>query len=436
MRKNHIYVDKNLQMDYFSLVEVGLTERTPDMLSQFTVKNFKSIRDEMTFDFQAAAISEHIESLIVGKDGENYLPISAIYGPNGAGKSNVLEAINSLISLVVRPILAINPSNNAFLYNNAITPFKFSDETEDAPTEYKMFFSTETAEYCYVLKIKDGLIIFESLDRIKFTTKRKSALYLRDEQTITLKGDVAGLKLNEAISQSLPLITYFGITYKNHPIISDVMDWFMNRIVYLSFGLVNQTVRLYIHNNEKLKGLILSILKEMDIDVTDYRIKKEDENSFQIYTQHIVDGKAYELYLSDESTGTIKVFELLPIIASGLLNGQTIIIDELDSRLHPLLLKYIIGLFADKNINKKGAQLIFTSHDMSTLNNEVFRRDEVWFVAKGNEQNTKLYSLVEFKSDKGESVRKDAKYDKQYLEGKYGADPYLKTIIDWSEPNA
>ena len=78
MRKNHIYVDKKPQMDYFSLVEVGLTERTPDMLSQFTVKNFKSIRDEMTFDFQAAAISEHIESMIVGKDGENYLPISAI----------------------------------------------------------------------------------------------------------------------------------------------------------------------------------------------------------------------------------------------------------------------------------------------------------------------------------------------------------------------
>ena len=78
----------------------------------------------------------------------------------------------------------------------------------------------------------------------------------------------------------------------------------------------------------------------------------------------------------------------------------------------------------------------FTSHDLSTMNNEVFRRDEIWFVAKGNSQNSKLYSLVEFKTANGEVIRRDAKYDKQYLEGKYGADPYLKRIIDWGTVNA
>ena len=98
--------------------------------------------------------------------------------------------------------------------------------------------------------------------------------------------------------------------------------------------------------------------------------------------------------------------------------------------------KDIIELFSDKEKNRCGAQLIFTSHDLSTMNNEVYRRDEIWFAAKGRSQKSKLYSLVEFKNDKGESVRKDAKYDKQYLEGKYGADPYLQKIIDWSSPNA
>ena len=93
-------------------------------------------------------------------------------------------------------------------------------------------------------------------------------------------------------------------------------------------------------------------------------------------------------------------------------------------------------MFNDMEINRHGAQLIFTSHDLSTMNSEVFRRDEIWFVAKGNRQNSKLYSLVEFKNDKGESVRKDAKFDKQYLEGKYGADPYLRKIIDWGKVNA
>ena len=101
----------------------------------------------------------------------------------------------------------------------------------------------------------------------------------------------------------------------------------------------------------------------------------------------------------------------------------------------PVLLKYLIMTFSNMEKNKKGAQLIFTSHDLSTMNSEVFRRDEIWFVAKGNRQNSKLYSLVEFKNKKGESVRKDAKFDKQYLEGKYGADPYLRKIIDWGTVN-
>ena len=110
-----------------------------------------------------------------------------------------------------------------------------------------------------------------------------------------------------------------------------------------------------------------------------------------------------------------------------------IIVDEIDSKLHPLLLKYIINLFTDPTINRNAAQLIFTSHDLSTMTNEIFRRDEIWFVAKGNKQDSQLYSLVEFKTEKGESVRKDASFNKQYLEGKYGADPYLHKIINWGD---
>ena len=100
------------------------------------------------------------------------------------------------------------------------------------------------------------------------------------------------------------------------------------------------------------------------------------------------------------------------------------------------VLKYIIMMFNDMKINRHGAQLIFTSHDLSTMKILVFRRDEIWFADKGNKEISKLYSGVEFNNDKGESVRKDAKFDKQYLEGKYGADPYLRKIIDWGKVNA
>ena len=137
-----------------------------------------------------------------------------------------------------------------------------------------------------------------------------------------------------------------------------------------------------------------------------------------------------------KNSGTKKLFGLLPYIAKSLVRGTTVVIDELDVKIHPLLLQYIIEMFTDMSINKHGGKLIFTSHDLSTMNNNVYRRDEIWFVAKGKGQNTKLYSLVEFKDDNGVLVRKDAKYDKQYLEGKYGADPYLQKIIDWGEVNS
>lgn len=174
------------------------------------------------------------------------------------------------------------------------------------------------------------------------------------------------------------------------------------------------------------------MIQKMDLDIADFRIEEED-NKTKIYTKHIINNTERELNLIKESSGTKKLFSLLPFVVSALTERKTLIVNKLDSKLHPVLSRYIINLFSNMKINRNKAQLIFTSYDLSTMNSEVFRRDEIWFVAKGTEQNSQLYSLVEFKNDKGESVRKDAKFDKQYLEGKYGADPYLKKIINWEK---
>ena len=191
-----------------------------------------------------------------------------------------------------------------------------------------------------------------------------------------------------------------------------------------------------ISNSEHVKKLMLDMIQEMDLDIVDFRVEEREHDRIEVFSKHVVDDYEAELNLFDESSGTKKLFGLLPFIAKSLSVGTTLVIDELDAKIHPALLKYIIMMFNDMKINRHGAQLIFTSHDLSTMNSEVFRRDEIWFVAKGNKENSKLYSLVEFKNDKGESVRKDAKFDKQYLEGKYGADPYLRKIIDWGKVNA
>jgi len=408
------------------------------MLSQFTVKNYKSIRDELTFDMQAVAISEHPAHLIKDTDGEEYLPVAAIYGPNGGGKSNVLEAFQVLVAKVTRPLYIATSSSEQeiALRRIPVVPFAFSDDTRNAPTEFEVFFRTETSEYRYVLYVRAEQVIFEKLDRVKKDTARKSALFERNNGTITLKGVLSTLKVGDGVSNSIPLLSYLGITYSENNVIKEVMDWFVDKVSFLNYGNPFQEARIFIDQSEDSKKLVLKMIKEMDLDIDDFRIEEEENNRIEIYTRHIVDGKDVEFKLKEESSGTRKIFGLLPFVANSIVNGRTLIIDELDAKIHPILLKYIIELFSDKEKNRRGAQLIFTSHDLSTMNNEVFRRDEIWFVAKGRSQNSKLYSLVEFKNDKGESVRKDAKYDKQYLEGKYGADPYLQKIIDWSSPNA
>ena len=407
------------------------------MLCQFTVKNFKSIRDEVTFDMQAAAISEHEDRIIKDNDDELYLPVSAIYGPNGGGKSNVLEALNSLVTKVLRPLYATSNNEEIAIKMKkfVIESFAFDEKTINEPTEFELFFRTSLAEYRYELIVKKDVIEYERLDRIKLETGRKSALFERNEDEIILKGAFAALKTSDELSDTLPLLSYLGIAYSKNEVVKDVIDWFDEGISFLNYGNPIQELQMAISKSEDIKKLMLQMFQEMDLDIVNFRVEEKENDRIEVFTKHIVDKYEAELNLSDESSGTKKLFGLLPFIAKSLLRGTTLVIDELDAKIHPVLLKYLTMTFSNMEKNKKGAQLIFTSHDLSTMNSEVFRRDEIWFVAKGNHQNSKLYSLVEFKNEKGESVRKDAKFDKQYLEGKYGADPYLRKIIDWGIVN-
>lgn len=192
---------------------------------------------------------------------------------------------------------------------------------------------------------------------------------------------------------------------------------------------------MFISQSNEYKDQALKMSKELDIDIVDFRMEEENNNIKDIYTTHVVGEYANELSLKDESNGTRKLFGFIPRIINALQEGKILVVDELDAKLHPMLLKYIVSLFTDPTINKNKAQLIMTSHDLSILNNKVLHRDEIWFVAKGNEQNSVLYSLVEFKDENNKTPRNDAKYDKQYLEGKYGANLYLKKIIDWGNDN-
>ena len=239
------------------------------MLCQFTVKNFKSIRDEVTFDMQAAAISEHEDRIIKDRDNELYLPVSAIYGPNGGGKSNVLEALHSLVTKVLKPLYAT--SNNEAIAMKmkklVIEPFAFEQGTIHEPTEFELFFRTASAEYRYELAVKKEVIEYERLDRIKLETGRRSALFERDKNEIDLKGTFTKLKTSDELSDTLPLLSYFGIAYSKNEVVRDVLDWFDKKIDFLNYGNPIQEMRMVISNSEEVKKLMLQMIQEMDLDI-------------------------------------------------------------------------------------------------------------------------------------------------------------------------
>ncbi|NCU28696.1 MAG: ATP-binding protein [Candidatus Moranbacteria bacterium] len=186
-----------------------------------------------------------------------------------------------------------------------------------------------------------------------------------------------------------------------------------------------------------LKEDMKKMMSYLNLDIDDFKIITDtpDSKQLQISTYHKIKENLYEFDLQMESSGTQKLFYLLPLVIVSLSRGNVLIVDELDAKLHPKMLERIIKLYTDKRNNLKGAQLIFTSHDLSTMNNKVFRRDEIWFAAKDDKESTQLYSLADIKEENGERIRTDAAYNKQYLEGRYGADPYFKNINAWGKEN-
>ena len=156
-------------------------------------------------------------------------------------------------------------------------------------------------------------------------------------------------------------------------------------------------------------------MNDLDIDIIDYRYDPVEK---EVYTRRSLDGKEYELSYSSESDGTKKLLAALPILLVALQDGRLVIIDELDSKLHPKLLRYIIRLFKNPEINSRGAQLLFSSHDLTTMRNTVFRRDEIWFSALDKNHESKIYSLYDIRDENDRHVNSASAYDKQYMEGR------------------
>lgn len=400
------------------------------MLYQFTFKNFKSYKNETVFDMQAENINEFSENLIQSQNNRKILPVSVIYGPNGGGKSGVLEALVCLISLVMKPMRLLNDSiisNKYFSFRTVCHPYRFDKDSINKPTEFEIFFATREAEYRYILHILRSKIIEEHLYRKNYDSKKPAKIYDRVNDEIELGEILKKEKAGTSVNENMPYLTYLAIN-NNIEVIEDVIGWFQNTIAinYANYFSIN-TRKLEIEN---IKKLLLLLIKNMDIDICDYRILRREIGA-EVITKHKNKNGEFELRLSEESEGTKKLFSLLPNIIDTIVYGGLTIIDELDAKLHPKLLQNIIDLYKNQTFNHHHGQLIFTSHDLTTMSNKIFRRDEIWFACKDENDVSEIYSLYDIRDENDEHIRASANFNKQYMEGRYGADPYLTTILNW-----
>ena len=407
------------------------------MLCQFSFENYKTFKEEAILDLYAEPIKEHTETLITDKnDNEKFLPIAVIYGPNGAGKSNALEALYYIHLSVLSHVFLFwgvddrVRTDRELLLRHPVF-HKFSPECKKIPTKFDILLRDDIHAFKYQLSTLEGKIYEENLYTKKIDEDDVDILFERKANVIK-KGDVIKDVMSEHINDMMPFLSHLEINYKI-PIVNKVIKCFLNSD-FINFANPLQEARVNIpENNPEIRKKLFKMVQSMGIGIKDAKIIKDLNgqiiNIFMIHETK--DDTLVEIPLSDESMGTIKIFTFLVRIIDAIEKGKLIVIDELDAKLHPKLLKYIIELFTNPKINKKGAQLLFTSHDVSTMNSDVFRRDEIWFCAMNPDNASNLYSLSSFKKENGKQPRNDENYFKQYLEGRYGADPYFRKIMEW-----
>ena len=395
------------------------------MLCQFSFENFKSYKNEAVLDFCADNIDEHKKSLIVDKyTKEKFLPVCVLYGANGGGKSNVLEALSFIPKMVSKYIFF----DNNFLKEKY---HKFDNKCKKLPIKFDFLFRIEDNTFKYFISFIENKIIEENLYYKNAKEDNAKIIFERNADKIEL-GDILKDIHVKNINENIPLLIFIEINY-NFEIIKKIINWFSNTCI-INFDMPISDIQYPLLVN-KQKEKFFNLINLMGINIKDVRFEKDKNNQIkEIYMKHQdKNGNIIELPFLEESAGIRKVFSLLYSIISSIEQGKLIIIDELDVKLHPGLLQYIIELFTNPKINKKGAQLVFTSHDTYTMNPQIFRRDEIYFCALNSNNASTLYSLSALKNENEKKPKKNEQYAKKYLEGKYGADPYLRKILSWDE---
>ena len=417
------------------------------MLLQFYFSNYRSFEGEGILDMRASGsneLSSHIRNTL----NEKVLPVTAIYGANASGKSSVFEAFQFMIWCVLES-LSFSDDNKKNPYKLKVDSFKFS-ESREKPSEFEINYIDKKGKkelyYNYGFKIDNSGILEEYLaSNTKTGVKRNedyTYIFKRERnQKLYLDSSVEKFRENLEISlKDKTLLVSLGAKLNIDEFIR-VRTWFINtEVINFSNSLYGAFLENILPNNiiesEEVRKNLVSFINSFDDSIIDIEVEKisaideNDKDNYRVFTIHKSDKgiSTARISMNEESSGTKKMFSLYQTLLDVLEKGGVFFADELDIKLHPLLMRNILLTFTDKEKNSNNAQLIFTTHNTIYMDMDLLRRDEIWFVEKDNGVS-KLYSLDDITNEKGEKVRKDSNYEKHYLLGNYGAIPNLKNLL-------
>ncbi len=450
-------------LDFFENI-IDITKKTlyniiggANMIELFRVKNFMSFKDESVLDFRALSYKQHKDHIILSEKTNSdakygHLKTIAIYGANAAGKSNLIAAIHAF-QIVLSNQLFSNSNKSNSPYEN-ITPFLLSDSEDN--TEFEIVFNYKGNRYQYGFELKhnnisdddyaDGYSDYDVINEWYYINDDQ--IYDREKDTLSI-----GTKYKNILNRIdripsgrlfISALDYF-LGSKERDLLVEGFREFIFGDLTVYFELIMETSvkttlsqasinsRLFIDQN--YKNRVEEYLKMIDVGIERIEVKEQlVSNGNPLNSKKIIEIKTIHkkfdekgnaigeisFDLNQESSGTLRFLMFIQRIIEIQEKGGVLIIDELSARLHPLLTKLIINMFQSSENTK--SQLIFSTHDISLLNKEQFRRDEIVFVDKNERGESKIYTLADLK------VREDSSFYKEYIQGKYGAIPIFRSF--------
>lgn len=421
------------------------------MLIEFSVANFRSIRERQTLSMAAAKPFKEQENSntfdIATKESlPRLLRSAAIYGPNASGKTNLVRAMHFMEELVLD---SAKESQAEEVID--VQPFKLSAASREADSEFEVIFVEDDVRYQFGFSVNQERVTQEWL--FSFPEGRRQTLYQRAFNKETLKDEykfsrsfLGGRRQNDWKESTRPNALFLSTAVQlNNQQLLPIYSWFNKRLAVIKPGFLDGsfTVKQCIHDNDRKK--IIDFIKKLDISIEDIIIesKKFDSNSLpkdlpkylrdeiskdltgkeisEVFFMHkdTETGELIRFDLKDESEGTQNLFSFAGPWLDILEKNKVIFVDELEQSLHPLVVHQLIKLL-HHDLGSK-AQLIFTTHDTSLLSQKILRRDQIWFVEKDKKQASTLYSLSDYTN-----VRSDEAIEKGYLAGRYGAIPFIE----------